>query len=714
MERIGSLALVLIIGQAAACLGAAGFTTYIGDEFVYQVSAITTDAAGNTYLTGDRLIPQFPGSAAISGITLTDVFVTKLDASGRIVFTTALSGKRSDHANAIAVDPSGNIYIGGATTSPDFPLSKALQSTRSVNRTGFLVKFSPDGGTILYSTYFGGASGESAVSALCADPQGNLYVTGVTGASDFPHTPGMPGGPDAFHPIAWSIAGGAFVAKLAPAGDRILYAGVITGKTLGCVPGGLCWATPAYTSAAALAVDPAGNAYLAGNTNTLDLPVTPGALQPAGIGAFVAKVNAGGTGLGYLTYLVPKRYIFNVMADSDTTLNAISVDAAGNAYLAGATRDTKFPTTPDAVQPAFGGVPSLTPEIAALPDAFLAKLLPDGSGFAWATYLGGINEDAAAAVAVDAAGGVWASGITNSAAFPNANGWFSGSDFLVRVNPGGSALTYSARYPSATVSQALALDPAAGLVHAAGSAGVVVAIAAGQPVTSAVFGITNAAGEPLTGRITPGEVISIYGAHLGPATPVSGAFDASGFLPTTMEGVTVTIAGHAAPLLYVSDTQINAVVPVAASWTEHSVTVVTAAGAPPPFRAMVVDAAPGIFTHSDGSAAALNQDNSINSPANPARPGSIVSVWATGAPGFWTADGQMLTAADNQCLLLCHIEAVSGEPIEVRYAGSAPGMVTGITQINFRLPNQLLGNTFNFSLRINSSSSAQTFVYTSQ
>src|SRR5262249_39476045 len=114
-------------------------------------------------------------------------------------FTDTVAGQGADTANAIAVDPSGNIYVAGMTTSPDFPLFHPLQSTlfppATINGVpagdGFLLKLSPDGAAILYSTFFGGTLGQSAIHSLAVDARGNLYLTGYTLAADFPHTAGM-------------------------------------------------------------------------------------------------------------------------------------------------------------------------------------------------------------------------------------------------------------------------------------------------------------------------------------------------------------------------------------------------------------------------------------------------------------------------------------------------------------------------------------------
>ena len=111
-----------------------------------QVSAIASDANGNTYVTGSRAVAV---SASSQG-WLNDIFVSKLDPDGNLTLLATLSGKGSDQVFGIALDPSGNIYIVGSTSSPDFPLHHPLQSTAyQGSETGFLVKLSADGANVL-------------------------------------------------------------------------------------------------------------------------------------------------------------------------------------------------------------------------------------------------------------------------------------------------------------------------------------------------------------------------------------------------------------------------------------------------------------------------------------------------------------------------------------------------------------------------------------
>ena len=691
--------LVLFLITTLAIAG--DFTTSLGDTYPYTISAITTDSAGNTYVVGSRQFGVagvffFSGRAAPPTIFFlpggSDVFVSKLDPNGQLLFTDTFGGKGVDQGTAIALDPSGNIYIAGTTTSPDFPLSKALQTQPNTSGTGFIMKLSSDGTTILYSTYFGGSLGGTSISSLATDAKGNLYLTGWTNAPDFPHTPGLPFGP---FPIPappsllaqYAPLPGAIIASISAAGDKILYAGAILGSTSGIESPGIF--STIGTSGAAIAVDPAGNAYIAGNS-TFNLPTTPGVLSPTGIGAFVAKVNAGGTGLGYLTYLSAGENLDEMtpMATVANTLYAIAVDAAGNAYLAGATSDPKFPTTPGTLQPGFPIPPDLgtgLPPVVYV--GFLAKLKPDGSGMAWGTYLDRGNALGAGtfvqSLATDAAGNMWATGITGSTTFPSTNGVSTGPDFVVGLNASASALTYQATSPLGTVGQSVAVDPS-GLVHVAGSNGFVSAIAPSAAPSMKLSDFQNAAGGNVTARISPAEVIAIFGQGIGPATPVT-ATPTGGFYPTTLAGVQVTINGVDMPLLYVSSGQINAVVPMkVAPNSAAAVRVINGTAVSPAYPVWIVATAPQAFPP------VLNQDGTVNTPVNPAKSGSTVTIFATGwqSTFFGLADGQVATAQQDTCLGACQITTLNAQSpsnFTVLYGGPAPGFVAGVTQFNVHL-----------------------------
>ena len=153
------------------------------------MSTITTSRASPPIPPGTPTSPEAALPARLS-----EAVVMKLDPSGKIVLFTILSGKGNDAANGLAVDAAGNIYVAGSTSSPDFPLHNAFQSTPG---PGFLVKLSADGSQLLYSTYF-----PEAINALAVDAAGNVYVTGTTYLTSFPVTPGLPAGSVSLTPAA--------------------------------------------------------------------------------------------------------------------------------------------------------------------------------------------------------------------------------------------------------------------------------------------------------------------------------------------------------------------------------------------------------------------------------------------------------------------------------------------------------------------------------
>lgn len=695
--RLSVFALLFAVSSSAR---AAEYTTYIGDAYPRNVAAITADAVGNTYILGNRGSASIP-TAVVNGIfwvnspvlsptptpTTTappnDVFVSKLDPIGKVLFTDVFAGKGLDKASAITVDGNGNVYIGGTTTSLDFPVSNAVQSQPSQFGTGFIVKISPDGKSILYSTYFGGLDGSTAVNAMMTDPTGNLYVAGTTFAGDFPHTAGMPSATVSQSGLPPTSA--AFVAALSTAGDKILFAGTIGGTETACSGSDFhdCMSVPISTTGVSVGLDASRNVYFGGNTNTINLPTTAGALLTQGIGAFVGKIGANGANLAYLTYLGSTQELANGPTFTGANvLSAIAVDPAGEVYLAGSTGDPKFPATSGTLQTMFAGGPVNAFGIPANTDGFIAKLNSRGSALVWATYLGGNGNDAVNSISLDAMGNIWADGTTASTDFSNVQGWSQGGDFLVELNASGSALSYSARYPSGTLSEGVALDGTT-LIHTAGSSGIISEIVPNVAPITKVFGVGNAAAGPLAGRIAPSEVISLYGPHIGPATAVT-AVPTNGFYPTTLGNLQVMIGGFAAPLLYVSDGQINAVVPSEVSPQGAStIQIISTNASTSPFPVWVDVGDAQIFSP------VLNQDWSINSRANPAKSGSVVIFYSTGSSLSIAPfkDGQIATGAANQCANNACVAAGAS----VLYGGPAPGIVAGAQQFNLQLSTPSVG-----------------------
>jgi uncharacterized protein (TIGR03437 family) len=298
----------------------------------------------------------------------------------------------------------------------------------------------------------------------------------------------------------------------------------------------------------------------------------------------------------------------------------------------------------------------------------------------WATYLFGSSPES---IAIDASENVWTTGLTASSTFPNSQGWSAGPEFLAGLNAAGSKLTYSARYPSSTVGQAVALD-SSGRVHVAGMNGFIGAIAPTAAPGMTIFGFGNIAGGIVTARISPAEVISIFGPGIGPATAMT-ATPVSGFYPKTLAGVEVAINGIQMPLLYVSGNQINAVVPMGLTiGGEVTVAVTNGATTTPGYPVWAVGAAPQAFP------GLLNEDGTLNSASNPAKAGSAVTFYATGWQSTFAglADGQIATAAQDACAETCRATSeglVNLAKSAVLYGGAAPGIVAGVTQFNVSL-----------------------------
>jgi len=200
--------------------------------------------------------------------------------------------------------------------------------------------------------------------------------------------------------------------------------------------------------------------------------------------------------------------------------------------------------------------------------------------------------------------------------------------------------------------------------------------------------MVNAASET-PGAISPGEIVSLFGIGLGPG-PSQFALDASGKVPSTLAGTQVLINGQAAPILYASGDQVNAILPYEVGPTgTATIQVVAGGGASQPWGVPLAEAAPGVFAMGSmgvGQAAALNQDNSVNSASNPAARGSVVQFFGTGegltSPANVTGG---VTSGSNSTTLPVTI-TIGGIGAMVTYQGSAPGEVAGVLQVNAVVP----------------------------
>jgi uncharacterized protein (TIGR03437 family) len=207
-------------------------------------------------------------------------------------------------------------------------------------------------------------------------------------------------------------------------------------------------------------------------------------------------------------------------------------------------------------------------------------------------------------------------------------------------------------------------------------------------------------------QFAPGEVVAIFGSGLGPSSLTSGEVDAAGALTDQLAGYTVYFNGVAAPLLYISSTQVGTVVPWSSSGPSTTVQVSGGGQISPPATIAIVPSAPGIFTTNGsgvGQAAALNQDGSMNSPIGPATAGSVIVLYATGGGSMnpSSQDGQITPLSPLPQLQLPVTVLIGNQPAVVQYAGAAPGLIAGVLQINAVIPaNTPAGSSVPVSIQI--------------
>lgn len=377
-------------------------------------------------------------------------------------YSTYLGGNGAERANGIAVDSTGAAYLTGRTLSTDFNTAGPVEPATGRGDV-FVSKLNPAGSAVVYSTYLGG-NGDDSGNGIAVDATG-AYIVGTTESTDFDTVnPALPNG-DA------GIAD-PFVAKLNPAGDGLIYSTYLGGPFAFAAGGGNSAGPGPFEKKAgaadegvAIAIDSSGAAYVAGSTQAANFNypdgTTPAAYtiegdtsekQPTGSctrtdgtctevpssmtsDAFVTKLAPAGNQIAYTTYLG---------GDLGDGATAIAVDAAGSAYVAGATNSPDF----DRVGEVEGqnGVYENNGRRSNF-DAFISKLNPAGTQLVYSTYLGGSDFDAAHGIAVDSAGAAYVTGTTDSSDFNQVNaieGNSNGPDaFVSKLNPAGDALEYS-------------------------------------------------------------------------------------------------------------------------------------------------------------------------------------------------------------------------------------------------------------------------------
>jgi hypothetical protein len=425
-------------------------------------------------------------------------------------YSTYLGGSGVDEGDGIAVDATGAVYVSGVTTSTDFPSANRAQPASGEGGSAdiFVAKFTPDGTALVYTTYLGGSKDEGAAD-IAVDAAGAAYIGAVTLSSDFPTF-------NAFQPATGGGLGlTAVVAKLSADGSRLIYSTYLGDGNFD-------------RRLLAIAVDPAGAAYIAGATFSADFPLVNAAhLWPGDAGgsnAIVAKLAPDGSALLYSTYLGG--------LDRDEIYD-IAVDSLGAAFVTGLTLSADFPGAHTLAVPGVGS------------DAFVAKLAPDGSRFIYSTTFGGSASDHGRGIAVDITGSAYVTGSTSSTDFPTKNAVQAqqrsesfGNAFVVKIAPEGDAMIYGTYLGGTTGDSGygIAVDTA-GSAYVTGITG-----SRDFPTKSAIQRKVGGHNDAFVAKLSPDGGSLVYSTYLGGS-------DEDGYVPQAPRqfvesmAITVDLAG---------------------------------------------------------------------------------------------------------------------------------------------------------------------------
>ena len=512
------------------------YSTYLGGtggEFLYGIAA---DSSGNAYVTGYTTATNFPTTMGAylttfgAGAT-SYAFVTKINPSGTgLVFSTFLGGTLSGQGNGIAVDSTGNVFVAGTTSASDFPFTPNAFQTSAPNGGVFMTELDPTGSILEYSTYLAGASGLENAVGLALDANDNAYVLGRTSDTNFPITAGAyqtSNNTDQSDPDR----GTNFLSRINPAqvGTASLIYSTYLGGTTAEFP-------------TSVAVDANENAYITGNTSSIDYPTVNAYLSSQNNkygDAFISRIDttqSGQSSLIYSTYFGGPSNGFGTASDVGGGIavqpNSVAVVVGYTYALAG-----QFPTTANALETASDAPNAI---------AFLSRFDTTKSGSSsllYASTWGGSTTDLAFAVTLDSADNIYMVGATHDTNFPVTPGAplsaspGAESAFLSEFNPTGTTSLFSTYWGGSVLpgsaAYAVAVDSAS--PPNAYFAGIT---ASTFPTTSGAFQTTfkatGSSSDGFVAKMSPGAVTGVF------ATPAVLSFG-SVVENTASPGKTVTL-----------------------------------------------------------------------------------------------------------------------------------------------------------------------------
>jgi hypothetical protein len=429
------------------------FSTYLGGSSDDLGSGIAVDGSKNAFIAGQTFSTNFPAgtNGAVVAPPATNSgasFVAELDPTGtKLLYSTYLAGTTTspgDIAFAVAVDPSGKVYVTGTTFATNFPTKSGLSiSGNATKGVAYVTKLDPaasGSASLLYSTFLGGTGGDFG-NAIAADAAGNAYVVGLTDSTDFRTK-------NPFQSAPGSTKGTAFLSRIDTtlSGDAsLIYSTYLGGNGAHASATGQPFGDEAF----GVAVDSSHIAYVTGTTTSTDSSfiITATAYQTAPPAAntlasvFVSKIDTTKSGVGSLIY---STYLAGSKEDQGFAI-ALGPSPSNVTYVTGTTISTDFPV-PGATAGAFDSAGAATGK------AFVTLVDTTKSGTAsvtYSTYLGGTGGDTGFGIKVDASGNAYVAGTTASNNFAGAGtlkslGAFqpalsntAGNAFIAKLNPAG-------------------------------------------------------------------------------------------------------------------------------------------------------------------------------------------------------------------------------------------------------------------------------------
>ena len=653
-----------------ACAVANSTPTTLVAHLPLRVNAAAVDSNGNIFVAGQ----------ATSGATSGGASIAKLSADGATTFYTVTLGGSSDGsavsiATALAIDSAGDAYVAGTTTATNFPVTPG--TVQSAGATAFAVKIDPKG-KVVYAALIGGAA-QTVPRSIALNSKGELIVSGQSTVT------------------APSTAGTVlFLVKLSADGTQ---------STSG--PSGI---------GGLVTVDAHDNIYVAGVPPPQATPPasTPGAFQTpppsyfcgcpffgfaCGGNQFVAGVTGDLSQTRFLTYLTAK---YGAQPAS------LSLDSQGNILVAGTTSAPGYPTTAGAYQPnytaASGTVLTCGPPINmeyTSPIGYVTLVKPDGSGLVFSTFLGGSKTDSITFAALTPSG-IYLAGKAGSTDMPGFDGAVPSPclsvGFVTRMGLDGATLSSSRTPPGTPV----AYDPTSGTILLASNSDLL-RYDPSQPTPIAC--VLDAADLGSAATIAPGELLTVFGRFLYFVNdpflislgPVNGSF------PVNYQGLAVMANQTAAPLLYVSQSQVNLQAPYELSGSQQ-VTLNLAYSdingtRVSDSRALGVAATNPVafltqqFTGAQAFPLALNSDGTVNSQTHPAAAGSSFTVFVDGlgvttptpVTGLVSTAPPVPLSTPLTGVPSCSAGTCLPAPVFVS-ATSTTGSISGVTQVVLQAP----------------------------